>query len=359
MAGKTKVSGTTYSIRGGKTKVSGTTYSISGGKTKVSGTNYSIMFAPKFPPSFTYTSQSITGNSRRRPESIGGVNGFFVVTCESSSLNSNIYIRTAGSSTWISKDVSSITGSSVRGLGDGVVTLNGKVYIPYYVHHYDTEDEHTSTSIGVVYSSDGITWGYKVIADIGKNTNGNYHKMFAINGKIFYALEISKSRFYYSSDGQNWSNKVFAPTGSYVFRPNMSGGNGVYLAEGGDGYIYRSTDVLNWTKTNATNNVSFIYPYFKGAYYLITVKGELYSSPDGATWTMKSTPTIKMHHLISVGSFLVGCTISSPSDSGYIYASQDAINWVKVSTSTDHCFAFCYANGIIISPTYSGYYSST
>ena len=45
MAHKTKINGTTYSIKGGKTKVNGTAYSIKKGMTKVNGTGYAIKFS--------------------------------------------------------------------------------------------------------------------------------------------------------------------------------------------------------------------------------------------------------------------------------------------------------------------------
>lgn len=44
MAGKTKINGTAYTIKGGKTKVGGTAYSIKGGKTLKGGTGYKISF---------------------------------------------------------------------------------------------------------------------------------------------------------------------------------------------------------------------------------------------------------------------------------------------------------------------------
>lgn len=44
MAGKTRIDGTTYSIKGGKTLINGTAYSIKQGKTRIDGTTYSITF---------------------------------------------------------------------------------------------------------------------------------------------------------------------------------------------------------------------------------------------------------------------------------------------------------------------------
>lgn len=51
MAGKTKVNGTSYTIKGGKTKIGGTTYSIGGGTTKIGGTAKHISFN-RLPSSF-------------------------------------------------------------------------------------------------------------------------------------------------------------------------------------------------------------------------------------------------------------------------------------------------------------------
>lgn len=45
MAGKTRVDGTTYEIKGGKTRVDGTTYEIKSGKTRIDGTTYNITFS--------------------------------------------------------------------------------------------------------------------------------------------------------------------------------------------------------------------------------------------------------------------------------------------------------------------------
>lgn len=44
MAGKTKIGGTSYTVKKGKTRIAGTAYDVKGGKTLVDGTAYSIRF---------------------------------------------------------------------------------------------------------------------------------------------------------------------------------------------------------------------------------------------------------------------------------------------------------------------------
>lgn len=47
MAGKTRIDGTAYSIKGGKTRIDGTAYTIKQGKTRIDGTAYTISLGGK------------------------------------------------------------------------------------------------------------------------------------------------------------------------------------------------------------------------------------------------------------------------------------------------------------------------
>lgn len=61
MAHKTKINGTTYTIKSGRTKISGTTYkTVQMGKTKISGTAKNIFF----PVTLTITFDSNTNNGQ-------------------------------------------------------------------------------------------------------------------------------------------------------------------------------------------------------------------------------------------------------------------------------------------------------
>lgn len=128
--------------------------------------------------------------------------------------------------------------------------------------------------------------------------------------------------------GQNWIAKS-GPTRTYN---NATYGNGTYLFVADQGYVASSTDANTWTEQLGLRSAGWlvavyaiVYPSSLGYFVAGGSSGRIATSPDGVTWTLRSSLITAVESLLWDGSTMV-----SYGDSGLIYTSTNGISYTQI-----------------------------
>ena len=174
-----------------------------------------------------------------------------------------------------------------------------------------------------------------------------------------------------SEDGVNWTVRgdasSYSPTVLDLYK--VTYGNGTFVAVGYDWYgfngnLYNSTNGISWTShTNAT--VSNFYGVTYGGdlfvavgdgwmpnSYVTTTNRQIYTSPDGITWTGRSSgPAASPVYTINDIAYGAGTFVAV--SYGYIYTSLTGTGWTKrANTSSGSTISYC--NNCFILPSGPG-----
>ena len=146
-----------------------------------------------------------------------------------------------------------------------------------------------------------------------------------------------------SSDGTTWTED--AQFGVFTILNCVAYGNGEFVAGAIAGTVYWSTDLKNWTPGSGLPT-SFNYTvnavaYGNGMFVAVGVTnytaGAIFSSPDGANWSLVKLPTTPTPAPFSsvtfANGFFVATTGSEYGSSGNIWVSPDGANWVQTSVT--------------------------
>lgn len=201
-------------------------------------------------------------------------------------------------------------------------------------------------SNGLAASTDGITWSFTSKSDFYRDVawgNGRY-------------VAVSSSKTASSPDGTAWqtASQVFALesvvwTGTEFLATNASGavltsddgldwryrvipgaitghayGNGIHVASTSAGEIFKSTDLVNWTRVFKTG-AGVVRVTFAGNLFFM-FGSQTYRSSDGGTWTAL---TRMYQDMVWTGTQYVGV-----GSSGVIGLSTDATTWTQKATTT-------------------------
>ena len=156
---------------------------------------------------------------------------------------------------------------------------------------------------GTIRSSiDGITWSTRTVPEFASNIyfqdiTWDGSKFIAVGTDYNFTINGWVSVIYTSSDGATWTRRLLGTTSGTELRA-VSYGSSHYIAVGDSGTVLRSTDGTTWntiTISGITTSQSFEGVAWNGSLYVITgytgsnggVK--VFSSPDGSTWTDRST----------------------------------------------------------------------
>lgn len=227
----------------------------------------------------------------------------------------------------------------------------------------------TNGNNSVVVTTDGVNWTRVAVAGaVGGNTPFVNSVTYA-NGK-FVAM-VRDSNFnalsYTSTDGVSWTaGSTIAASSSGI--PYITTNGTLLVAAGGAG-VFSSTDGLTWTArtsvmppTRASAPGSLSTEAFgaagcaNGIFFGTGIYGTITTSPDGVTWTKRSSGTAHdINGLIYDGTRFVGTGTG-----GTVVTSPDGIAWTAASTNQTGWFGrLAYANGRYVSAGISGLFQST
>lgn len=185
------------------------------------------------------------------------------------------------------------------------------------------------TVISPAYASEDITW-----TNLGSETYGNMYYLnnqyiiTAISGTI--GQEDFQSIIKVSSDYENWTTYEL---GNTVNINDLVYENQAYWLLDTTGSVYRSSDLLNWEKTNTTP-VNARHLFFKENKFY-AVGGSIYISVDGYTWEEHPIPADTLLGVLSFGIEGVVCNengitfIGRDSRKRMVFSmtSADGISW--------------------------------
>lgn len=115
-------------------------------------------------------------------------------------------------------------------------------------------------------------------------------------------------------------------------------GNGIYVAAGNQGNLFRSNDLIVWTPVSTAdpftnyNGVAF----GNGTFVLVTLHGDILTSADGRGWTERgSVGQVGAAVSFAGGTFVVGgrSSVSSPHQ---LLASADGVTWSEPFATTQY-----------------------
>lgn len=177
----------------------------------------------------------------------------------------------------------------------------------------------------------------------GADSNGLHS--FAYNGSNLYVAVGGNGNVWSSTDGNTWTERT---SGTAVDFNKVAYGGGIFVAVGQTGTIITSTDGTTWTARTSnmsTNNLLDVH-YANSTWVVVgqgggaTNTGGLAYSTDGITWTRKSqTPTIGTSYwavTYNGTNWLIGADVSVENA---IYASTPSGTWTAVTIGSG-------ANGI-------------
>lgn len=208
----------------------------------------------------------------------------------------------------------------------------------------------------VFVSTDSVQWD--VIANADDVFNGLSSIVFFPATSMF-VIANNTNNLYYSTDALIW-NLTYGPDAivsllacspTVIIAATSSTTN----ADNAIQYIYRSTDVVTWTKSTVAGSAltfqSVAYaPAFGGGtatFILGTNTGAIQTSPDGTTWTARTSNVASSINAIAHGAVGANGTIVAVGNAGVITVSTDSgATWTAATYQTGATL-----NGVAYSPT--------
>lgn len=203
---------------------------------------------------------------------------------------------------------------------------------------------------GLLTSTAGSSWTYQ-------NLGLGYTDIRAIayNGTKYVAicsarLEASTSLLIASSANKiNWSIDSSIP----VSVVDIAYGNSIFVTVGNGGAIYTSPDGITWTsRTSGTTQALNCVVYLNNLFLIGGNSGVILTSSDGITWTLRNPGTSTNITGIAWNGTIYA---ASNSGNGNVYTSPDTITWTARNTGNNLGIAnLVYGNGAFIFATSGG-----
>lgn len=204
-----------------------------------------------------------------------------------------------------------------------------------YTHYFTAQNSQYLNGLyfcagneGLLVSSDGINW---------KNTWGNtYYDVIYDGGKYVAAGKIGgDGAIWTSADLTNWTQASLSARTSYFYA--AAAGNGKYVAVGANtnnnsvSALATSSDGFNWTTVNTQTGLMRDVAFGNGLFVAVgtnSSKAALRTSTDGVTWTVPTLPATSATLILSV-TYANGQFVAL--GSGLIWTSPDGITWTDRS----------------------------
>lgn len=213
------------------------------------------------------------GNSLQYWHGVGYGNGKFIISDRTQSgVNNNIAYSTNGS-TW------TIASTSPNGYGGNRIGWNGTRFALAF-----------NASNTIAYSTDGASWTAGATPYSGNYGWGN---IAAGNGKFVVIQDGGAGPVNYSgtsNDGITWTQRTMTAT-AQRWRGVIYDGSGkwVAVARSNNAGAYSTDDGASWTATTLPTGTWTDVTYGDG-YFIAVGWTSIATSPDGITWTARTSP---------------------------------------------------------------------
>jgi phage terminase large subunit-like protein len=129
-------------------------------------------------------------------------------------------------------------------------------------------------------------------------------------------------------------------------------GDGLFVAVGDRGAILTSPDGVTWTpRTSGTDDSLYGVTYRDGLFVAVGVGGTILTSPDGATWTRRTSGTRNWLTGVTYGNG----TFVAVGFGGIILTSPDGVTWtVQASATSNGLLGVTYGNGTFVAVGFGG-----
>ena len=320
-----------------------------------SGTQSTVMPGSTFPSlSFGYYDGTYTGFStsslvtpwvqRTQPAirnwtGVAYGNGKFVAVADTAT-GSNEIMTSSDGITW-SACVSTSCGNAAAYQWAGIAFGNG-VFVAVSRTPSPTYGGTGTTTNGVMYSSDGITWNTGPSHISGVTAANPWRAITFGNGKFvavagcIYGNCVTNGVMT-STNGSSWT----AGTNTAKAWQGVTYGNGTFVAVSADttssgGTAMTSTNGTSWT-TQTTPGVHSWYSVAYGNSTFVAVAhdsatNDVMTSPDGITWTAQAGASTAQWEEITYGNGQFVAVADSGSASNDIMTSPDGIHWATMTS---------------------------
>lgn len=152
----------------------------------------------------------------------------------------------------------------------------------------------------------------------------------------------------YSADGLTWTGMT--ALGTVAAKPdNIAYGAGKFVAPSGGSGVQYSVDGIAWTAAGPAASFSKI-KFLNGALFVgYTTANAIYTSPDGVTWTLRTTTSTQLHDLTFGGGMYVA--VGGDGVDCYTWSSPDAITWTPrlgAGSGSTWIDTITYGNGYFV-----------
>jgi hypothetical protein len=294
----------------------------------VAGTSYCIR-AVKSTDATTWTARTATANITWTSVAYG--NGTFVAVATGGTTANDVMRSTDGGATWTS---SGLTG--VPGIGWASVTFGNGTFAA-------VSSSAGAANTEVMTSSDGITWTARTSPTVSSWQKITY-------GASAGFVAIDENRNYMTSlDGTTWTASSGGSNSSF----GLAYGNGLYVAvqfSGTGNRAVTSPDGVTWTnRTTPEDNTWVDVTYGNGLFVAVAQDGthRVMTSPNGIIWTAQTAAdnTVAWES-VSYGN---GLFVAVSTSGGKVMTSPDGITWTLITTGVpSFWWESTYGGGVFV-----------
>jgi hypothetical protein len=183
-------------------------------------------------------------------------------------------------------------------------------------------------------TSGAITWTLRTTGTSGFNA-------IAYNGSNLYVAVGGSGVLYSSTDGKTWTSRTSGFGANQIY--HVAYGNGLFVAVGATGLITTSTDGTTWTaRTSGFGSLNIYRALYANSIWVVvgagggaTNTGGVSYSSDGLTWTRKSQSLTVGANYYCVAwngtNWIIGANNST---NNYLYASTPSGTWTAGATGS-------------------------
>ena len=157
-----------------------------------------------------------------------------------------------------------------------------------------------------------------------------------------------------SPDGVTWTARTSAANDEWW---DVTYGGGTWVAVGYGGRVMSSSNGFDWTQRSAPSNDYYSVTYGNGLFVAVSEGGgtsQIITSPDGTTWTSRTSPNSLRWHAVAYGNGLFVAVARTGDGTNQVMTSPDGFTWTaRTSAAGGDWRGVGYGNGLWVATKYS------